>query len=316
MANKRHDDPTPCLAWSFGSGTIFHSGWHERKQRRAPAHWNYLGSVLDRLSLPSMEQAGMTKKWSQRDWAGLGWAGGFFVCTLLMVLSYSQILSKFQGESLGSREGEAVVTSAMRGWQSRDDGEPPFVSYRFEVDGRSYVGTGGVYTPEGQLVRIRYSPSNPSNSWVVGDEPDWSSFAILPILGLFATGACFMLSFNQKTFRMVNSDRSTHYSVTPIMRFPVVVISLVSAYLAFVEGFRVRIDLSKVVAWASVCFLFYPVIRWRAWIALVPLIPLVVLLNPIFPIHLTGDLNWWVSGIAGISFAIIAVRLKPSQEGE
>lgn len=257
----------------------------------------------------------MAKKWSQRDWSGLGWAAGFFACTLLMVMSHSQLLGRFQKVARTSREVEAVVTSAMPGWRSRDDGEPPSITFSFEVNGRSYEGNGEMYVPEGESVMIRYSPSNPSESWVVGDELNWSSLSILPILSLLASGVCFMTSFSEKTLRMMNPEGPARYEITPALRFPVVLLALVSAYLSFFEPLKGGgAEAPQVFAWATACFLLYPAIRWKAWLALVPLIPLVATFNPIAAVGLGSNPAGWISGTAGFAFAILAAKLKPSQE--
>ncbi len=255
---------------------------------------------------------------TKRDWSRLGWSVVFVALGLMQLFYYFQARKNLQEFGKLAIAAEGVVTFARQGWRSRDDGEPPYIRYRFQArDGREYSGESEVYVPEGEKVIVNYLPRDPATNHAVGGEDRGEykllMFVILVFFGLIE----FMYGFSDATLRMMSSESRNKFLCTPFERFPIIILCSASAYMLYKAPQEtypyVYYQILRVVVWATAIMLAVLAYRWgNAWAPwLFGLLAL--LFNPLVPFHLSRDTWARIDLVSAIVFLIAAFKMKPPE---
>ena len=143
---------------------------------------------------------------SSRDWSLLGWAVVWFLLAGLMVFRGFQHRQEIESFKKMAAITTGIVTSASAGHQSRDEAEPPSISYSFTVNGKDYTGESEEYIPEGDSVNIRYTPSDPSQNLSVNHNENKISSILVVLFCGGAGGFLFMNSYSEKTAKISQKE--------------------------------------------------------------------------------------------------------------
>ena len=175
----------------------------------------------------------MNGETSKRNWLFLGWAVVCLSLAILILFHHIQDRQEMESFQRTAVTTTGLVTSASPGFQSRDDGEPPSISYRFTIKGKEYTGDSEEFIPEGDPVEIRYDPTDPNTNFSASHKHKslmWNTLLILVCgIGVFL----FIAGFNEKTARAISSDKHSTFETTPFWQFLLVIVGAIAVYLLF-----------------------------------------------------------------------------------
>ena len=166
----------------------------------------------------------------KRNWQLLGWATVLMIGAALVMFHGIQERQEFQRIQLRGKTAIGEVTHAEKGWGSRDDGEPPYIEFKFTVDGTEYTGASQRYIPEGKSVQIKYLPSNPNKNLVRGDKGRFSDAIFLALIPAGAGILLGMGGYSEATAKLVIRENTAVFEARPFIHFPIIVLCMTSAY--------------------------------------------------------------------------------------
>lgn len=207
-----------------------------------------------------------------------------------------------------------IVTSAYPGFKSRDDGEPPFIEYRFSVDGREYTGSSEDYVPEGDEVEILFLPSDPSNNQSMDNIDQYKyTFIWTLFFGVF-TIICFALGFNSNSHKLIGAD-SNKIEPQPFIRFPIVVGGMLTAFIFSkkhvysgynLSDYQLTFICATYIFFAGVCYSE----RWR--ILSILFIALAIAFNPLVVIYPRDEYPNIIYSLLAILMIPACIYIKPN----
>jgi hypothetical protein len=177
----------------------------------------------------------MSGKSSNRDWSMLGWAVVLFSLAILTVYRGFESRKELETFERTAVTVTGVVTSASMGFQSRDEAEPPSISYEFTVNGKEYTGNSQDYIPKGNTVEIRYLPKDPSTNLSVDHNESPETFVLLPILFGGIGMYLFMFGFSDKTAKLAGRGNLEKIEPTSFSGFLLIISGSIASYLLFNE---------------------------------------------------------------------------------
>lgn len=258
----------------------------------------------------------MDLKSSNRDWSLLGWAVVWLLLAGLTAYHGFQYRHEIDSFKRMAATTTGVVTSASQGYQSRDDAEPPSISYRFEVNGAEYTGESEEFIPEGDSVQIRYTPNNPSQNLSESHNEN-SRFEILGVLfcggiGLFL----FMNGYSERTAKLVMKDKFEKIDQTPFSRFLLVISGAIASYLLFNDYFRSSLQFAiyfKVFVFITLLQIAIFSYFWKKPIVCTAYLGISLYFNTIVLIYQTSDSWSNFDRVIAIIVVITVLNLKPQK---
>jgi len=161
-------------------------------------------------------------------------AVGALVAGIVMTLVYLRASDRRQ---LRERDGVEANAAVVQVVERRGDGPRRVVTYRYDVDGRSYAGRTAlrnsdrrVLTP-GAPIRIGFIPAQPDRSWMIGYEPSGFPLWVIPltVFSLVVVAAALVWTVRRQwillsegrpararvtALKKVSSDKGKRYRVT------------------------------------------------------------------------------------------------------
>ncbi|MCC6127559.1 MAG: DUF3592 domain-containing protein [Pirellulales bacterium] len=256
-----------------------------------------------------------------RSWDYLAWGVVLTLWAMLCVycsIEEWQISRRFRHSSTAV----GIVTSAQPGWKSRDDGESPYIEYRFKTsNGIEYTGASShEFFPEGETAEVEYLPSDPYFNRIKGTNATRANivqYLFFAGLMFFFAGWLFLLGYSDKTARYVG-DKEIAPNNSTFARFPQIILSAVSAYLLYDAAFEVYpYAFYQILRWIVCCTAILFAVdahRWKKTWALWTFAVMAILFNPIVPIHLTRDSWSVIDRIAAVVILVGAFTVKPIRD--
>jgi hypothetical protein len=215
-----------------------------------------------------------------------------------------------------------IVISAQPGWKSRDDGESPYTEYRFKTDdGIEYTGASShEFIPEGETAEVEYMPSDPYFNRIKGTNAPRAkivNYLFFAGLLIFFGGYLLLTGYSDKTARNVG-DKEVAPSSSTFARFPLIILSAVSAYLLYNAAFEVyTYAFYQILRWIACCTAILFAVnahRWKRTWAVWTFAVMAILFNPIAPIHLARESWSVIDRIAAVLILVGACAVRPIRD--
>jgi hypothetical protein len=258
----------------------------------------------------------MYSKSNNRDWSLLGWS---VVCLLLAgLMAYRGFQHREELDSFKRMAATTtgVITSASEGHQSRDDAEPPSISYRFTVNGKEYTGDSEEYIPEGDSVRIRYAPNDPDRNLSANHNENGTSSFFSTILFVAIGGFLLMIGYSETTAKMLIKKKFEKFEPSSFLRFPLIISGAISSYLIFNEYMESNSEfliLLKTFVFLTFLYLLVLSYLWKMPIVSIVGIGLAVFFNPIISLNYINNSWSIIERVIGFIVIITVINLKPQK---
>jgi hypothetical protein len=149
-------------------------------------------------------------------------AVGALVAGIVMSVAYMRASDE---RHLRERDGVVVDAAVVQVVERRGDGPHRIVTYRYEVDGRSYSGRTALRNRDrrtlrpGASVRIGLVPSQPEHSWMIGYERTGFPLWVIPLtVSSLLVAAIGLVSIVRRQWILLSEGRPARARVTALKK--------------------------------------------------------------------------------------------------